>query len=687
MTAPHRRRIIALLIWAAYFIIPNDAGGLVSGLPIGPIEAAAVLAICWLAIYGGRLPLAPLAAVVMIATTVAGAAIPGSNGFRARYFANMDGTGTPERSPDFDGAFTRIDQRLHFEPGNTELPLNFFNDNSRFNFFQVRPRDRNRLEFSVRWSGMWRVAHDRVTVYVDAPEAIGQVFVDGEHVEGALELAPGWHRLDVTLSSPYGAPRRFSAGIIENGQRQPFDARDVVTQQIRDWQMTFSQVLRYLRTSADIAALALVAAVFAAAGWRQVAALRRPATDRERWRQVVALFAVAAAIDALRLAWPWATRVMILVGGDDTLTYETFARDILLNGVLMTGGKPLGEGDPFFYQAFYPYFLAGTHAVFGEFMFGALLVQRLLSALAIVKLTEIAMAFTTGRAWIAALPIAAAFVAWKFWPIASQPLNESLYVPVLVVSMAAMIRLCEVPDARRAIGAGLASGVATITRTTALLAWVVVWPAVWLALRGRPARSRLLALLAVSFLAVFSLISIRNWIVAGVPAPMPMEGAITLLGGNEPPPGLTIAASRRALYQRLGISDITATVIEYAITEPRLFAINLGRKALFVLGFYEPYAPGWGSSPVYILTWTTAIAGVWLALKHRQGSAWPVLIPLLIALTQFAAIVIIYPKGERLVVPIHTVLIPYSAAAAWFALNRRSSEAANSSRSASRTST
>jgi hypothetical protein len=38
-------------------------------------------------------------------------------------------------------------------------------------------------------------------------------------------------------------------------------------------------------------------------------------------------------LDALRVAWPWATRVMMLVGGDDTLTYETFARDILFNGI------------------------------------------------------------------------------------------------------------------------------------------------------------------------------------------------------------------------------------------------------------------------------------------------------------------------------------------------------------------
>lgn len=687
MNAEHRRRIIALLIWAAYFILPNDAGGLVGGLPLGPIEAAALVAIGWLAINGGRVPLAPLAAAVMIVTTAAGAAIPGSPGFRARYFATVDGTGAPERSPESSGAFTRTDERLHFEPGGPELPLNFFNDNSRFSFFQVRPRQRNLLEFSVRWSGLWWVAGNSASVYVDAPGATGEVFVDGEMVAGNVSLTPGWHRLDVALSSPYGAPRRFSAGTIRDGVATPFDSREVVTQQIREWQMTSARVVRIARTIADAAALALVLGVFALGLWKQIAALGQPASDRQRRDQAIAIFAAVAAADALRFAWPWATRVMLLVGGDDTLTYETFARDILFNGILMSGGKPLGHGEPFFYQAFYPYFLAGTHVVFGEFMFGAVLVQRLLAAFAIVKLVEIAIRLTAERAWLVALPIATAFIGWKFWHIAGQPLNESLYVPLLVAATAATIRLCDDPKTGGAIWTGLLSGFATITRSTALLAWLFVWPALRLSIKGKPRRGATLAVLAASFLAVFALPAIRNWIVAGIPSPVPAEGAITLLGGNEPPAGLAIDPGRQPLYQRLGISDITATVAEYAIQEPVSFAMNLGRKALFVVGVHEPYAPGWGYSPVYIVAWITAMAGIWLAVKNRTGAIWPVLIPAIIALTQFVAVVIVYPKGERLVVPIHTLLIPYCATAAWFAVNRRSSDAANSNRIASRTKT
>jgi hypothetical protein len=686
--ADRRRRVMALVIWAAYFIVPNDAGGLVQGLPLGPFESAALLALGWLAIFGGRVPFASIAAVLMIVTTVAGAAIPGSPGFRARYFATIDGTGAPERSSGFsDRAYTRIDESLDFRPGGPELPLNFFNDNSRFSFFQVRPRSRNELEFSVRWSGFWWLAQGVDEIYVDAPQAAGEVFVDGEKRTGKVSIAPGWHRLDVSLSSPYGAPRRFSAGTIRLGLLTPFDSLTVYTQQIRDWQVQAARVLRVARTVSDLSALALVLIAWAMSCADQIGAVLKPATDRERRHQVIALFAAVAAIDAWRFAWPWATRVMLLVGGDDTLTYETFARDILFNGILMSGGKPLGHGEPFFYQAFYPYFLAGTHLAFGEFMYGAVLVQRLLAAVAFVQLVEIAIRYTSERAWIVALPIATAFIGWKFWAIAGQPLNESLYVPLLVISTAALIRLCDAPSTGRAIWTGIVSGLATITRSTVLVGWIVAWPVAWLALKGTAARSRVLAMVIVSFLAVLSLVSMRNWIVARVPSPIPTEGAITLLGGNEPPPGLEIAAARRPMYQRFGISDIAATVIEYAIQQPRSFAINLAKKAVFVLGFYEPYVPGWGYSPVYILTWTSALAGVWLAVRRRQGSIWPILIPALIALTQFIAIVVVYPKGERLVVPIHTLLIPYSAAAAWFAVNSRSSDAANVNRIASRTST
>jgi hypothetical protein len=227
----------------------------------------------------------------------------------------------------------------------------------------------------------------------------------------------------------------------------------------------------------------------------------------------------------------------------------------------------------------------------------------------------------------------------------------------------------------------MVSALAAMTRSTILFAFALVWPACWMAWRMRPDRARLLATLAGVTLAVFSLIAVRNWLVANKFAPTSTELGVTLLGGNEIPPGVTIDMSKRAaLYPRLGIGDQTAQVIEYAVTAPGIFAMHQGRKALFALGFYEPYAPGWGYSPVYIAVWIAALAGLVVALRIKTLPPAAVLIPALIALTQFAAVVLIYPKGERLIVPIHTALLPYASIAAWRLWSWRSTRMVDSSR-------
>jgi hypothetical protein len=673
-----RVHLPALLIWIAYFTVPNEAGGLAHGIPLGPISAAAVLVIGWLALAGTRLPGAGVVAALLIITFGAGQAIPGEGGFRARYFASASASGAHERSIEYpDAAFTRVDATLAFDQNATQFPLPFINDNSRFNFYKVGEPNRRLMDFAVRWSGLWWVEGGQPAIYVHAPDATAQLSIDGElKIEMTPEagspvvidvpLTAGWHRLDIMYSSPYGGPRTFSAGVVEDGTLVPFDAAAVVTQQIRDWQMTAAHWLRRIKTAADAALLLILT-------WLVIVTIAR--VVRDAWtgmdgvqlRHVVTIFAAIAAVDAWLLAWPWWHQNMVLIGGDDTMTYEGYARDIVLNGILMNGGRPPGEGEPFYYQAFYPYFLAGTHLLFGESMFGPVLVQRLLAAVAVWKLVQIAIDFSVERIWIVALPIAGAFLWWKFRHIAAQPLNESLYVPLLVVTTASLIRLCRSPSHRAGLVSGGLSGLTTITRSTVLLSWAIVWPVCWLAMKGRPHRHSVLAVVIASTLAVFSLIAIRNWIVADVFAPTSTELGITLLGGNEVPAGVQIDLNRRAtVYQRFGIGELTATVIEYAITAPGLFAQNMARKAVFALGFYEPYAPGWGYSPVYIAVWTSAVAGLVLAWRSQRSIV--VLLPALIAVTQYIAVVIVYPKGERLIVPIHTLLVPYSAITAWFVL-------------------
>ena len=649
-------------------------------MPLGPIETVALLLLAWLLLRRAAMPGAKTVAAVFAITWAAAAAVPGSGGLRARYYANDTASGAHERSTEFRNAtFTRIDERIDFIPGRRDFPLAFFNDNSRFNFYRADQPHRHLLAFSVRWSGLWWAEGTR-ELYLDAPDAHAHIAIDGaDFLDAApqsgtttrrIELRRGWHRLDVVFRAPYGSPRRFGAGEYRDGAAIPFDAGTIVTQPIREWQWHAYRTLSVIKIAVDVGVLLWLAWLFVAdllRGARQ--AIVAPGTQSSM-RTALAVLAIAGAIEALRFAWPWSGRLLVMVGGDDPMTYEGYARDILLNGILMNGGLPLGQGEPFYYQAFYPYFLAAIHALFGEGMFGVLFVQRMLGVALAALLTVIAARLAGDRTWPAALACAMLFVWWKFWPIALDLLSESLYVPLLAGAALAVIAAAQRPSPRRAIVAGLLTGLATITRSTALLGWPAVALAAWTAWRSVPSRRRLTALLLGCALAVFSLITIRNWIVSGRFAPASTEFGVTLLGGNIPPDDVTIDGSpRRALYQRWRIEESTARVIEYALTAPQAFAANIGRKALFALGFYEPYAEGWGTSPVYILVWTSALVG--LIIGRPPGARfWVFVLPAAIALSQYVAVVLVYPKGERLILPIHTLLVPYSAIAATALIDR-----------------
>jgi hypothetical protein len=179
-----------------------------------------------------------------------------------------------------------------------------------------------------------------------------------------------------------------------------------------------------------------------------------------------------------------------------------------------------------------------------------------------------------------------------------------------------------------------------------------------------------IALLASSC-AVMSVIAIRNWVVVQRLILMPGELPVTLFGGNEPPPNVVIDEERhRALYDRFGLHPFTRQVIEYAWTAPGPFLANLRNKALFALGYFDLYAPGWGYSAGLLALSLAAAVGLVVTVR---GSAMPLsvaLLPALIALTQYVAVVIVYPKGMRLILPFHALMVPYAAVAADALLRR-----------------
>jgi hypothetical protein len=106
-------------------------------------------------------------------------------------------------------------------------------------------------------------------------------------------------------------------------------------------------------------------------GWLALALFRIRSTSVER--AVLAGIPVLFLVYGVLLEAPAAGRATILSGLDDWLVYESSARDILLNGPLMSGGQ--GHAAPFYGQPLYPYVLALAHRLTGESVFGPVVLQ------------------------------------------------------------------------------------------------------------------------------------------------------------------------------------------------------------------------------------------------------------------------------------------------------------------------
>jgi hypothetical protein len=352
---------------------------------------------------------------------------------------------------------------------------------------------------------------------------------------------------------------------------------------------------------------------------------------------------------------------MVMRGGDDPMTYEFYARDILLHGPLMTLGRPLGQGDPYYYQVFYPYVLACVHAVFGEGMFGVMLIQRLFVVFVIWALLEIAVQLVGEAVWQAALIWAAFFTYWKFAPIAADLLSEAVFIPVVLAWALSLLAVGRLPTLSGAVRAGLLGGVAAMTRSTTLAAWPAVVPMCWVGWKHAARRRLFVVAMVACSVGLFSLITVRNAVVAHTLVSTPTGLGVTLLSGNEPPADMTFdLTTRGALYDRFGLNEFTRKVVEYAIQRPFAFALNMARKSLFALGFYEIWAPGWGVSPVYILGWAAAILGLFVVWRADRLPVSVAGLPALIGLMHVASVVVVYPKGERLILPFHMLMAPYS---------------------------
>lgn len=320
----------------------------------------------------------------------------------------------------------------------------------------------------------------------------------------------------------------------------------------------------------------------------------------------------------------------------------------------------LGTQGPSAYRApLYPTTLAAVYVVFGDHSWTAGRVANALIGTALVALIGVVAAQLWGRrVGAAALVLAAVHPTLVLFGSGLQ--LEPLLATLIVAAFAAALQYRRRPDqARWAVLAGIAIGLAMLTRETGALLLPVIGALVWQAApRGR---RRWVAPVAVAAIAAALVVpwTLRNAVQLDALVPVTTSGGYTLAGTyNETSmddpvnPGVWIPPERdpamRDVVLDLGVTDeigldqaLRAEAIEFAVDHPsylaevvlwntvRLFDLEGPAHALDY-ATYVPYSPGLTRAAVYG-SWLLGLAAVGgLLLRTARGVPWPVLVfPLL----------------------------------------------------------
>ena len=157
---------------------------------------------------------------------------------------------------------------------------------------------------------------------------------------------------------------------------------------------------------------------------------------------------------------------------------------------------------------------------------------------------------------------------------------------------------------------GAVGGLATLTRSTLTLAWLLELPLVALSLVRTKRAGRIAGVLGAVLLAVTLLATFRNWVVARQIVFVSSSGSNNLFFGNRPPPSLVVPAARKAAYERFGVEPNAQLVIEYARQSPGAFFEGWRQKAAYALGSFTTLVPGEGRSLFYMGVSAVALFGV-----------------------------------------------------------------------------
>jgi hypothetical protein len=637
-----------------FLLLPGHPLSFVGGLPWGPpaLGCAVVLGLTVFAAWplpGGRWHRWLALATLLLAAAKVGLALTAPRyGLEASYFANDRFHNVPESSTVAPGTpYTRLDQLLDF--GSDEFPLFFFNDAERFNLLGPDRLDRGKaLVWSARWQGFLNVPDRRsVTIWLTV-SGPGELALDGkrllkvdsegrETAQARVELTPGPHELALQY-----ARKKERSGFLKvdtdlGGQRAALASPWIAPTAYGAERLAADRAATGVARGVDLGFVAALGAwvVLSVGG-----AVRR---QRALERPLLALIPLGFFLQDTLPRLDRYGKMVFLGGGQDWLTHETLARDIQFNGPLMALGKPLGQGELYYAQPFYPYYLAILHALSGEDYFGVRALQMLGLGVAVVLLYALARRLfgpATGLVTLALL--LGVLVPFELAWVARLLISEALYYWLMPAAVLGMVSVEERAGGRGApplspeppcppmtggsgnppssggrgagrssgdawlwVLAGLLLGLACITRGPTLLYLPPAALLLWLSLRrrglGRGHAARTLAIIGLAAGAVIALVPIRNAVVAGRPALTASSGGVNMEKFHRPSDAVKLAGvDEHPLYNRLGLDQATREVLEYARQDPAGYLGSYLPLAAYTLGLGSALNPLLEEQPVQL---------------------------------------------------------------------------------------
>ena len=674
-----------------YLVLPGHPLSALPGRPLTPLGLSVLVLVVLLLFAVWPVSLtsgARRVGVVFSALCVARVALAllsPDYGLEASYFADARTDRSPERSTESPRhSATRVDLSLDFE--GSRFPVYFFNDNQRFNYYKPDEPQRDTLPFAVRWRG-WLQGPDRSKQVRIWLTAIGSAVVTiggqpdvrtvspqrAETVSGLLDLEPGWQPIEVEYVRLGGDQALLRLDSDLSGRREPVSAPAVVATRsaVEDGLLQLLGLLAWLLDGLYLVASAVLGVVSLRAA-RLRRAHGRPSVDE---RCLLALVLLGFYAYAAWTSLPLHGSVTLLDGGADWLTYETYARDIQLNGPLMTLGRPLGSGRPYFFQPFYPYYLAALHWLTGEGLFGVVVLQLFGQAVAAVLLYFLARRLLAGSpavgaqdgfwtSWLALATMLGLLFPLLFEWVGRHLLSENLYFWLLPAAALALLELLDRPASGPAVMAGVLLGLCSITRAPTLLWLPPALLVVALELRRRGTRAgataRALALCIAVCGVIVALVPARNYVVSGRPSLTATNAGATMALAH---PLTEVVRTGRirdnAVYNALNLDQPTREVLEFIRQDPLGYLATLPPLALYSVGL--SYALEGEQGVRYELLAVCALYVASFALPAvRAGPVWMLHSFVFLHL---AIMTVFLPNsyGYRQVLPMYLFVVPFAA--------------------------